>query len=250
VLKIQIVVVFFICLIKTGKGFFRELLGLLSFNRTLLRMICDRIVHPEFAGRIDIVMKVLYFATSNKWKFRQAEKYFAEKEINLEQFAIDLPESRSEEGVEIAREKARYAWKKVKQPLFVLDASFCVKALNDFPKSYVKFMDKYIGAEGLLKLMGGKRDRRWELLNVLFYKNGRVERAFVGVQEGAVSGKLTHNKRGKLRDFDRVLVPKGYNKTFAEFTDEEVKEYDEKIWRPGVFDEFIGWLRKNGQDGN
>ena len=189
-------------------------------------------------------MKTLYFATSNKWKFAQAERYFSKWGIELKQFSADLPESRSEEGTDIAKQKARYAWKKLKKPLFVLDGSFCVKALNDFPKSYVKFADKYIGAEGFLKLMGGEKNRKWEFLNILFYKNGRIEECFVGVQEGIVVDKLNHHKKGQVRDFDRILIPRGYNKTFAEFNEEEMREYDEKVWRPGVFDKFIEWFNR------
>jgi len=191
-------------------------------------------------------MKTLYFATSNKWKFNQAEKYFFQKRIELKHFEIDLPELRSEEGREIAKQKGRFAWKKLKKPLFVLDGSLCIKALNDFPKSYVKFAEKYIGAEGLLKLMKGKKDRRWEFQNVIFYKNGRGEKMFIGIQRGVVVNKLTHKNKGPQIDFDRVLVPEGYDKTFAEFSEEELKEYDEKIWRPCIFDSFIEWFIKNG----
>lgn len=187
---------------------------------------------------------LLYFATSNFWKFNQAKNYFASKGINLKQFKIELPESKEEDGLVIAKEKASFAYKKLRKPVFVLDGSFCIKALNNFPKSYVKFTDKYIGAEGLLKLLRGEKDRKWEFLNILYFKNGKVEKNFVGVQEGIVVQNLTHNKKGQIRDFDRVLTPRGYNKTFAEFDEKEMKEYDEKIWRPCVFDRFIEWFKK------
>lgn len=104
-------------------------------------------------------MNSLYFATSNSWKFSQAERYFADKGIVLKQFKLDLPESRSEEVLEIAREKARAAFAKLKKPLFVIDGALHIKALNDFPKTYVKFVDKHLGAEGLLKLLQGEKNR-------------------------------------------------------------------------------------------
>lgn len=189
-------------------------------------------------------MKTLYFATSNKWKFRQAERYFAERGIELKQFEADLPESRSEEGLDIAKEKARNVWKKLKKPVFVFDGSLCIETLNDFPKSYVKFFDKYIGAEGLLKLMKGKKNRKWRILNILYFKDGKKEKSFIGVIRGVVSEKLNHNKKGLVRDFDRVLIPEGYSKTYGEMTEKEVEEYDEKIWRPCVFDRFIEWFKR------
>lgn len=189
-------------------------------------------------------MKTLYFATSNKWKFKLANDYFSEKGINLKQFEIEIPESRAEEGEEIAKEKADYTFSKLRKPLFVLDGSMHIRALNNFPKSYIKFMYKYIGAEGLLRLMEGKKDRYWEIFNIVCYKDSKVRKIFIGAHKGKVSQKLNHNKSGLIWDFDRVLVPDGYNKTFAEFTKDDVNEFDRKVWKQGVFEEFITWYKK------
>ena len=90
--------------------------------------------------------------------------------------------------------------------------------------------------------MEGKKDRYWEFLNILCYKDSKVQKTFIGIQKGQVVQKLTHNKKGQIRDFDRVLVPDGYNKTFAEFTEEEIMEYDNNVW-PDVFDKFVQWLK-------
>src|SRR3989344_6637009 len=185
-------------------------------------------------------MKILYFATSNSWKFNLMKRFFDKGEIDLKQYDIDMPESRSEEGEEIAKEKAEFAFSKLRKPLFVLDGSFQIRALNNFPKSYVKFTDRYIGAEGILKLMEGKKDRYWEFLNILCYKDSEFENLFTGTQRGQIVQKLTHSKKGQIRDFDRVLVPEGYNKTFAEFTKKEIKEYDDKVW-PEVVVKFLDW---------
>jgi XTP/dITP diphosphohydrolase len=105
-------------------------------------------------------------------------------------------------------------------------------------------MDKYIGAEGLLRLMEGKKDRYWEIFNIVCYKDEKVQKIFIGVHKGKISKKLNHKKSGLIRDFDRVLIPDGYNKTFAEFTEEEVKEFNNKIWKQGMFKEFIKWYKK------
>ncbi|OGM14987.1 hypothetical protein A3A76_05460 [Candidatus Woesebacteria bacterium RIFCSPLOWO2_01_FULL_39_23] len=188
-------------------------------------------------------MKSVYFATSNSWKFNLAKRFFEKQGIALKQFDIDVPESRSEEGEIIAKEKANFAFAKLRKPLFVLDGSFQVRTLNNFPKTFIKMFDKYIGAEGLLKLVQDKVDRYWELLNILCYKDNKNEKVFIGVQKGQVVKKLTHNKKGLIRDFDRVLVPDGYDKTFAEFKDEEIKEYDNNVW-PEVFDKFIDWYKQ------
>jgi XTP/dITP diphosphohydrolase len=189
-------------------------------------------------------MRRLCFVTSNKWKFNQANEYFLRKEIELKHYKLELPESRSEEGRDIAKEKVEFAFSKVKQPLFILDGSFRIRTLNNFPKSYVKFADKYIGAEGILKLMSDKKDRCWEFLNILCYKDNKKEKMFIGRQEGEVIKELNHNKKGKVRDFDRVLIAKGYNKTFSEMSNAEMEEYNNTVWRPVAFGDFIKWFAR------
>jgi XTP/dITP diphosphohydrolase len=102
-------------------------------------------------------MSSLYFATNNLWKFERAKIYFRERNIQLQQLAIELPESRSEDVKTIAKEKAVYAFKKLKQPVFVMDAGFYITSLNGFPATFVQFCEKYIGSEGIIKLMEGKK---------------------------------------------------------------------------------------------
>jgi len=55
-------------------------------------------------------MSALYFATSNTWKFQQGQAYLMQFDIDLKQANIELPESRSEDVAEIAREKATFAY--------------------------------------------------------------------------------------------------------------------------------------------
>lgn len=188
-------------------------------------------------------MEQLVFATSNEWKFNLAKDYFSKQGIALIREVMELPESREEDVVKLAKEKARFAFSKIKKPLFVIDAALNIKALNDFPQTYIKFADKYIGAEGVIKLLEGEKDRRWEFKNTVGYKDSTTEKCFVGLHKGTVVEKLTHTEKGKIRDIDRILISEDYNKTFAEFTDKEWEEFYANIWKPTTFDEFIDWLK-------
>lgn len=190
-------------------------------------------------------MKKLFFATSNKWKFGQADVYFRKKGLDIQQLDIKLPESRSEEVLEVAKEKLDFAFQKIKSPVFVIDAAFHIKGLRDFPKTYVKFVEKYIGAEGVIELLKGKKNRRWEFPNVLYYKDSLQEKYFIGLIKGRVVQKLSHSCEGKVRDFDRIQIPDGYTKTFAEMSENELRRFDKKVWQPTVFDNFIDWYKKN-----
>jgi XTP/dITP diphosphohydrolase len=189
-------------------------------------------------------MDEIYFATSNKWKFSQAKAYFKQRNIQVEQLDLELPESRSEEVLEIAGEKAKFAYQKFLKPVFVIDAAFHIKALNDFPKTYVKFAERHLGAEGIIKLLERVEDRRWEFLNVLYYKDKSVEKSFTGVIKGVFAEGLAGDKVYKVREFERIQIPEGYDKTFAEMTPEEWQAFDDKIWKPVVFDKFTRWLLK------
>ena len=187
-------------------------------------------------------MNQLIFATSNEWKFNLAKDYFSKRGVTLEHEAIDLPESREEDVTKLAKEKARLAFSRIKKPLFVIDAALNIKALNDFPQTYIKFFEKYIRADGLLKLLEGEKNRRWEFKNTIGYKDATTEKCFVGRHGGIVVEELTHTEEGKIRDFDRILVPENYSKTFAEFTEEEWQEFYDNIWKPTTFDDFISWF--------
>jgi XTP/dITP diphosphohydrolase len=187
-------------------------------------------------------MKHLYFATSNKWKFEQAEEYFKQRGIELEQFEVELPESRSEDVQEIAREKADYAFKILGKPLFVIDAGFYIKALSGFPTTHVKFAEKYIGSAGVLKLMEGAVDRSFEFPNVVCYTDGIVVKEFVGTMKGSISVTIPSKKENLFGRFSDIQIPEGYLKTYAEFTEKDQIKYDENIWKPAVFDECINYL--------
>jgi XTP/dITP diphosphohydrolase len=191
-----------------------------------------------------MIVKPLYFATSNNWKFAQAREVFGQKGIILKQFKVDLPESRSEDVYEIAREKANFAYKQLKKPVFTLDAAYFIKTLNGFPKTYIKFADKYIGAQGILKLLKDKKDRRWEFANVICFKDSKEEKIFTKFLKGTVANCLGKDNPRKIRDIDRIFIPEGFKKPYSEFSSREQEDYDQKIWRPTVFGEFIRWLKE------
>jgi len=67
-----------------------------------------------------------------------------------------LPEPRSDDLREIAKEKVLFAYKKIRKPCIVLDFGFYIHSLNGFPKAFVNFVLETIGIEDILKLVDGK----------------------------------------------------------------------------------------------
>ncbi len=156
---------------------------------------------------------------------------------------MELPESRSEDVVEIAREKAAFAYETLKQPVIVIDGAFHIKALNDFPKTMVKFTEKYLGARGILKLLEDETDRAYEWPNALYYKDNETEKCFVGYIHGSIAMSLPANT--KANDFGRIQIPAGYNKPFSRMSKEEVQHFAENVWQPGIFKEFGEWWQRD-----
>jgi non-canonical purine NTP pyrophosphatase (RdgB/HAM1 family) len=189
-------------------------------------------------------MNVINFATSNDWKYKHAKDYFKLFNIEVKQSITELPESRSEDVDIIATEKAQLAYREFQTPLFVIDAAFYIKGLNDFPKTYVKFAEKYLGATGILKLLENNPNRDWEVHNVICYIDSHKQKLFHGILRGVVAINLKQDNPQKVREVDRIFIPDGYSKTYSEFTQKEQGDYDIKVWKPQVFDEFIRWIGK------
>jgi non-canonical purine NTP pyrophosphatase (RdgB/HAM1 family) len=187
----------------------------------------------------------LTFATSSSWKYRQGQAYLKQYDITVEQADLELPESRSEDVLEIAKEKAAYAYNQLKQPVIVIDGAFHVAALNGFPKTFVKFAEKYVGASGVLKLMEGKKDRSYEWSNVLCYRDARVEKCFVGYIRGVIIDKLDGD--APANDFGLIQLPDSYDKTFSNMTRDELHHFEEHTWSPTLFKEFADWYGDHGE---
>ncbi len=189
-------------------------------------------------------MKKLNFATSNSWKFNQAYDYFKTRGIIIKQAKLELPESRDENPVNISKEKAEFAYKTLNEPVFVLDGAFFIKAYNDFPKTFVKLADNYLGAKGILKLLEGENNRNWEFPNTITYKDSSVEKTFSNGPKGVFDITVHEGLGYNIREINKIMIPDGYDKTYSEFTEEENKDYEKKVWAPLVFDEFIDWFLK------
>lgn len=186
----------------------------------------------------------LLFATSNTWKYKQGQAYLKEFGIDLKRVNIELPESRSEDAAEIACEKARFAYEHLQQPVIVIDGAFHINALNDFPKTMVKFAEKYLGAGGILKLLEGETNRAYEWPNVLCYKDAKTEKVFIGYIRGKISDSMPADS--KANDFGLIQIPEGYDKPFSEMSKEEIQHFTEHVWQPAIFKEFSEWIGRVG----
>jgi len=129
--------------------------------------------------------------TSNAHKAVEVAAFFCGT-LDVAHVALDIPEHRSEDVCEIAREKARYAYDCLHIPLIVDDTSFCIDALNGFPGPYAAYVLKAIGNAGILKLMDGVTNRNAHFTTAIAYADDTGIRVF----PGTIHGRIITDPRG------------------------------------------------------
>ena len=153
--------------------------------------------------------------TGNANKAKEVASFFGDS-IGVTHVALDIPELRSDDVREIAREKARYAYTQLKTPLIVDDTALSIDALNGFPGPYAAYVLKTVGNTGILNLMRGITDRRAHFTTAIAYADERGIEIF----SGSIHGLITEAPRGDGGfGYDPIFETEGC--TLAELTLEE-----------------------------
>jgi XTP/dITP diphosphohydrolase len=124
--------------------------------------------------------------TSNAGKAAEVAAFFGGL-LEVDHIALEVPEHRSEDIAEIAREKARYAYGQLNIPLIVDDTGFFIDALEGFPGPYAAYVLNSIGNAGILKLMEGISDRNARFTTGIAYADERGTEVFTGTLEGKIA---------------------------------------------------------------
>jgi len=145
------------------------------------------------------------YVTDNPHKARESSSILRELGVEVEVVQASVPEIQSDDVVEIAKFRAKKAYKLLKRPVIVEDAGLFIDALNGFPGPYSSYVFKTIGVNGILKLMRGERKRAATFKSVVVFHDGRKMRTFVG----QVRGRISFEPKGSSWGFDPVFEPKG-----------------------------------------
>jgi XTP/dITP diphosphohydrolase len=157
----------------------------------------------------------LTVVTSNANKAREIEAFFGGA-IEVAHFALEIPEHRSDDVVEIARGKAQFAFDTLNVPLIVDDTGFSINALKGFPGPYAAYVLRTIGNAGILKLMADEENRTGTFTTAIAYADGENTRVF----PGTVNGRITLKPRGENGfGYDPIFEWEG--RTLAELKLEE-----------------------------
>ena len=151
----------------------------------------------------------IFFASSNKNKFKEAENILQKFGIKLGFFYCNLEEIQSDSINEIAINKVKTAYKLCKKPIIVEDDGLFISSLKGFPGPYSSYVFKTIGNHGILKLVTKNRHAKFHSIIAFCNKNS------IKIFEANLSGKISTKISGKGWGYDPIFIPKGQKKTFG-----------------------------------
>lgn len=167
----------------------------------------------------------LVFATNNKNKLQEVRAILAGK-INIRSLSdIYCEEDIPETGTtfhENASQKSQYIVDHYHKSCFADDSGLEIEALNNEPGVYSA---RYSGSRDMeqnmdlvLKNLTGISNRKAAFVTVISLLLDGKEHFF----EGRVKGEIIEERRGsKGFGYDPIFIPEGYDRTFAEMTEEE-----------------------------
>jgi XTP/dITP diphosphohydrolase len=132
---------------------------------------------------------MIYFVTSNKGKFVEAEAIFGD----LVQKNIGYTEIQADTLDEVASFGMKEVVTRLQGPVMLEDAGLFIDALKGFPGVYSAYVQKTIGNQGILRLMENVPDRKAYFRSVVAYvEPGKEPIMFAG----EVHGLIGHEARG------------------------------------------------------
>jgi len=171
----------------------------------------------------------ILIASNNKHKVKEIKEivyknvgntinFITAKELNIN---IN-PEETGSTLAENAKIKAIAFYNASKIPVIADDSGLEVEILNGLPGIHsARFADinnDKANREKLLSLLKNETNRKAKFHTFIAYYNGQETLFF----EGECKGNIIHNERGNNGfGYDPIFVPDGYNKTFAELTENE-----------------------------
>ncbi|MFX1449954.1 MAG: XTP/dITP diphosphatase [Promethearchaeota archaeon] len=185
----------------------------------------------------------IYFASSNKNKLKEVNSILNAYGVNVEALLLESPEIQSDDPEEIARFSVKFAFNKIKHPVFVEDSGLFIEALNGFPGPYSSYVYKTIGNDGILKLMQNKENRTANFKSIIAYSEAtNFIKTFIGQTSGTISTEILKGNNGGW-GFDPIFLPEEGNKrTYAEMGIEEKNKISH---RKKSLEKFGKWFKKN-----
>jgi len=155
----------------------------------------------------------LYFITGNEGKLREAKSFVPE----INGLKLELTEIQSLDPHEVIKHKLEKAKSKHSGNFIVEDTSLVISCLNGLPGTLIKWFEKSVGLDGIVKIVKAYGNNKAAAkCTIGLSLNGNIE-----FFEGNINGHIAESSGENGFGWDKIFIPEGYNKTFAEMSSEE-----------------------------
>ena len=182
----------------------------------------------------------IHFVTGNQSKFDYAKSIFEEEGINIIKTELDITEVQDSDYLVIAKLKAKEAWDKIKEPLFIHDSCWTIPSLNGFPGPYMRYVNEWFSPSDFISLMKDKKDKTIILRSTVIYIDDKNLKEFSQENHGSF---LEQPYSGYSdNSLDAVVSFSKSGKSIAEQKEEGsfVVKKDNLVWG-----NFVKWLKEN-----
>lgn len=177
---------------------------------------------------------MIYFVTSNKGKFLEAQAIFGDlvqKNIGYNELQVDTLEEVVDFGMKEVMDRLNGS-------VMIEDAGMFIDCLKGFPGVYSAYVQKTIGNNGILRLMEGMDNRKAAFKSVVGYIEPGMEPV---VFKGELKGDIGFEPRGTGGfGYDPIFYVDG--KSLAEMSLEEKNRISH---RAGSMKALKQWLESN-----
>jgi len=155
--------------------------------------------------------------TGNKNKVREFEEILG---INIESQSLELEEIQEVSVEKVSENKVKKAFEIFKKPVFVEDTGLIFNELHELPGALIKWFEKSLSYEEICNLIKGDRSAIAQICISFF--DGKELKQFTG----EVKGSITLFPKGENGfGWDRIFIPEGSLKTFAEMESSEKNSF-------------------------
>jgi len=189
---------------------------------------------------LHIGVVLLYFVSTNKHKFDEICAILAKHKIKLLWKELELQEREGLTLEEIAIEKAKQAFAKLKKPLIVEDTGIFFEGFINFPGAKAKRVYERLGFKGLLGL-ASKKSKKAYFKTAICFTDGKQYKLFLGILKGKIADRV-YCKNKDVMPYEKIFVPAGFNKPLCMLSRAKKNEISH---RAKAAEKFAKWLKKN-----
>jgi len=163
--------------------------------------------------------KIIYLVSKNPKKVKIAQSALEKFAVQVEQLEIETPEIQSSNTEEVARYSVKFAAEETGKTVIKGDFGMHIEALGGFPGPFVKYINKWLAAEQLIRLYKNEANKKAYFIDALGYcEPGKEAICFITNTYGRLLIKPQGDNGNMV---DSIFIPDGFDKTIAELSEEE-----------------------------